>query len=193
MPHITYRTLSLNILISLLQSLKKKPEVLKLYDDLIREQEKLGFIEKVYENAVVPNKSKVHYLPHHPVHKDSLTTPIRIVYDCSAKASKHSPSLNDCLYTGPNLINNLVGFLLRFRLGKVACISDVEKGISYGRPLRKRQRFVQIFWPNNPFDDDCTVQVYRFKVVLFGSTTSQFLLNSTIIHHFAKLKHRHLK
>ena len=27
------------------------------------------------------------------------------------------------------------------------------------------------------------MQVYRFRVVLFGSTASQFLLNSTIIHH----------
>ena len=53
------RTLSLNRLISLLQSLKKKSEILKLYDDLIHEQEKLGFIEKVDEGTLL---IKVRYI-----------------------------------------------------------------------------------------------------------------------------------
>ena len=61
---------------------------------VIEEQEKRGFIERI-DNSLTPKA--VHYIPHHPVKKESTTTPIRIVYDCSCKQSPDSPSLNDCL------------------------------------------------------------------------------------------------
>ena len=58
-------------------------------------------------------------MPHFPVFKsDSATTKMRIVYDASAKMSPKSPSLNDCLHTGPNLMQDLTGILLKFRTHK---------------------------------------------------------------------------
>lgn len=123
----------------------------------------------------------MHYIPHHAVIKDSPTTPIRIVYDCSARANKHSPSLNDCLLNGPSLVNNLVSILLRFRLARFACSSDIAKAfLMVGlEPIdRESCRF---FWPCDPFDPDSKILTYRFTVVLFGSTASQFLLNATIL------------
>ncbi|XP_071153539.1 uncharacterized protein [Mytilus edulis] len=59
------------------------------------EQEKRGFIEKVDTTNETDETSKIHYIPHHAVRKDSTTTPIRVVYDCSCKATPESPSLND--------------------------------------------------------------------------------------------------
>ena len=56
------------------------------------DQEKRGFIEKV--DATEPS-TVTHYLPHHSVRKDSQTTPIRIVYDCSCRQGKDHASLND--------------------------------------------------------------------------------------------------
>lgn len=47
-----------------MQKLKRDPKVLKEYDSIIKEQTKLGIMEKVTELESV---GKVHYLPHHAV------------------------------------------------------------------------------------------------------------------------------
>ena len=60
------------------------------------------------------------YVPHHRVKKK-----IRVVFDCSAKYN--GKSLNDCLLTGPDLINSLLGILLRFRKEQVAFQCDITK------------------------------------------------------------------
>ena len=52
--------------------LGNSPETLKAYGDIIIEQEQREFIEKVPANDFVQN---THYIPHHPVWKDSFTTP----------------------------------------------------------------------------------------------------------------------
>ena len=95
----------------------------RTYERILAEQEENKFIERVTKD----NVSSGHYLAHHPVKKDSLTTPIRIVYDCSFKQGADSPSLNDCLEKGPHLLNEMVGILLRFRTSPYAFTSDIEK------------------------------------------------------------------
>ena len=64
----------------LTRRLGQTPELLKVYGDIISEQERRGFIDRVIDTNLSEN---VHYTPHYPVTKDSSTTPIRIVYDCS--------------------------------------------------------------------------------------------------------------
>ena len=98
---------------------------LKFYDNIIKEQVKLGFVEEVPQ--IFPKTGNIHYLAHRGVKRDSETTPLRVVYDCSAKSDKDKPSLNECLYVGPNLINNLSSIILRFRLGNYAITGDIKK------------------------------------------------------------------
>ncbi|XP_068224221.1 uncharacterized protein [Palaemon carinicauda] len=106
-----------------LKRFQHQPDLLKCYDNIIKEQLKLGFIEEV-KNPVI--STNTHYLPHHAVRKNS-TTPLRVVYNCSAKPSKCSASLNDCLMTGLSLTEKLFDLLVRFRMNKFACIADTEK------------------------------------------------------------------
>ena len=64
---------------------------------------------------------KVWFLTHHGVrHKQKNM--FRIAFDCSLKCQ--GVSLNDELLQGPDLANNLLGVLLRFRQGKVAIYRD---------------------------------------------------------------------
>ena len=72
--------------------------------EIISEQESRGFIEQV---QMTSSMTTVHYIPHHPVRKESSTTPIRIVYDCSYRQSQDQPSLNDCLMVGPTFLNDM--------------------------------------------------------------------------------------
>jgi hypothetical protein len=95
-----------------------------LYSDIIAEQEEKGFIEKVSTTNI---SDKIHYIPHHPVKKDSTTTPIRIIYDCSCLQSTDHPSLNDCLLSGPPSLNNMCLILLRFQTHPFAFSTDIEK------------------------------------------------------------------
>ena len=67
----------------------KDEKIFKIYGDIIKDQEN-RFIEKV--NATNNGNYRVHYIPHHPVKKDSLTTPIRIVYNSCCNESDRSPS-----------------------------------------------------------------------------------------------------
>ncbi|KAK3734083.1 hypothetical protein QZH41_000760 [Actinostola sp. cb2023] len=109
---------------SMIKRLAIHPAKLCMYNKIIAEQETRGFIERVAD----PDQTSgiCHYIPHHAVRKDSTTTPIRNVYDCSFKQRTH-PSLNDCLQPGPPLLNDLTGILLRFRLHRFDLTTDIEK------------------------------------------------------------------
>ena len=168
---------------SLLSTLRQEPAKLSLYNSIIQDQIRNDFIEQIDSSKVTGNI--VHYIPHHCVTKDSATTPIRIVYDCSAK-EKNKLSLNDCLLKGPPLVNDMLSILLRFRLFPYACSSDVEKAFLQVNLKDCDRDAVRFLWPSDPSDPNSKILTYRFKVVLFGSTASQFLLNSTILHHLSK-------
>jgi len=76
------------------------PDMLKVYNDIIEEQLKHGFIESIPDSEL---SRPCHYIPHHGVHKDSATTPL---HDCSSREAKHLASLNDCLETGPPFLKD---------------------------------------------------------------------------------------
>jgi len=147
----------------------------------MRDQLANGFIEKV--DAAVPTQRTEHYLPHLCVKKDSPTTPVRVVFDCSAKSGSNGVSLNDCLYSGPSMLPEIPQMLMRFRLHEHAATADISKAylrIGLDEADRDATRFL---WPKDPADPNSAIEVYRFKAILFGATSSQFILNATIDHH----------
>jgi len=162
--------------------LAKEPEMLKLYGDIIRDQEKRGFIEKI-ESSDDHSNNRIHYIPHHPVRKESSTTPIRIVYDCSCRQNSESPSLNDCLSSAPPQLNDLTNILTRFRLGKYAITTDIEKAFLQIGLAEEDRDATRFFWLSDPTEPKSKLDIYRFKVILFGATCSPFILNATLLKH----------
>ena len=68
----------------------------------------------------------IFYVSHHAVTKpDSESTPNRIVFNSSAKFGKHV--LNDYWGKGPDIMNNPLGIMLRFREEEVAIVGDLKK------------------------------------------------------------------
>ena len=128
---------------SLVKELKKKGK-LEIYQKIIDEQLEAGFIEEVPDAK--PN-NKTHYLPHHGVVKDSMTTPLRIVFNCSSRAEANSPSLNDCLMTGPPLTTKLYDVLLKFRTNKYAYTADISKAFLRIGLQREDRDYVRFLWP----------------------------------------------
>ena len=191
--------LSFSRLISTYKKLtkSKKDQDLIEYSNVIKEQLESGVLEmvgclgttdevslalnkdpKAFDNAFLQESGNpVHYLPHFSVRKRS-TGKIRLVYDGAAKATSKSFSLNDCLETGPDLINSLLCILIRFRIHKFAMKSDIRKAflqIEIGTYDRNLLRSLWI--------EDGNVMVYRFARLPFGLTCSPFILAATLRKH----------
>ncbi|XP_074657328.1 uncharacterized protein LOC141910535 [Tubulanus polymorphus] len=153
------------------------------YNDIIRDQKMRGFIEEVPLDEYELPSGSCHYLAHHPVYRNSATTPVRIVYDCSCRETKNSASLNDCLETGPALQNDIISILLRFRLKNVAILADIEKAFLQIRLKTPDRDFTRFLWITDINDPSKGFKLYRFKVVLFGARSTPFILNATVLKH----------
>lgn len=67
-------------------------------------------------------------MPHQAVVKENKNyTKVWVVYDGLAKINKEFHSLNECLYKGSLLLNDLIAVLLRFCTLSIAIIGDLEK------------------------------------------------------------------
>jgi len=166
-----------------IRRLKKEPEVLIEYDSIIKEQLKLGIIEKVVDLERAEN---AHYLPHQAViRRDAETTKVRVVYDASAKEGKNGTSLNDCLHVGPSLNPLLFDILIRFRCHKVVLVGDIEKAFLNIEVDKGDRDCLRFLWVEDVLQDNLKVVVYRFCRVVFGLNASPFLLNGTLRHHIS--------
>ena len=177
--------LALGRLKSLINRMKRNPDLVEKYTEIIEEQLKRGIIEMV-SPKVQSNNAIKHYIPHHAVINPSkATTKVRIVYDVSAKTRPEHWSLNECMYRGPIMLQNLVGILLRFRLNKIAVVSDIEKAFLQIGLQDNAKDATQFFWlkDKNILEADNNKQTYHFCRVPFGIKASPFLLAATIDHH----------
>ena len=116
---------------------------------------------------------------------------MRFVYDAPAKISSKTLSPNDCLHTGPNIIQRLQSMLLAFRLHKIAFTADIEKAflqIELNTRNRDATRFFCLKDVDISANNTDNLVVYRFCRVrmLFGAAPSPYLLNATIQHHLVK-------
>lgn len=158
-------------------------DILQKYDEILRDQFNKGIIERVDEKQVQQNQL-IHYLPHHCIMKNDKVTKMRIVYDASAKV-KENNSLNECLYRGPLMLEDLVALILRFRQYRYGVIADIEKAflqIGLQENDRDVTRFLWIKDINKSVFDE-NLMTYRFCRVPFGIVSSPFILAATIRHH----------
>ena len=169
---------------SLYNRLKQTPKILEEYDNVIKDQLQKGIVERVNESEAC-EIGKVHYLPHHAViRRDKETTRLRVVYDASSKSN--GISLNSCLYTGPSLSQNIFDILIRFRSFKVAMISDIEKAFLMVSIAEADRNVLRFLWVDDISKEKPEIIVLRFTRVVFGVSSSPFLLNATIAHHIGQ-------
>ena len=104
----------------------------RLQHDVLRtiyEEQMLDHVrkEQVELAPTTENSTGVFYLPHHAVKKERRRKiKWRIVFDASSSEG-NSPSLNDVLGMGPNLIPEVLETLLRFRGHPMAIIGDIQQ------------------------------------------------------------------
>ena len=164
----------------LLRRLQRDPKLLMEYDKIIQDQLKKGIVEL----APPTNPEREHYLPHHPViRRDKATSKVRIVYDASTRVN--GPSLNDCLYAGPPFNQNIFDIILRFRC---ALVGDIEKAFLMVGITEEDRDSLRFLWVRDLNTEPIEFVKLRFTRVVFGVTSSPFLLNATIDTHIRKLQ-----
>ena len=176
------REMSLCRLHGLLSRLRQDKDVFTEYDSIIKSQLKQGIVEAARPSE---DMGHVHYLPHHAVIRhDKETTKLRIVYDASAKTK--GPSLNNCLHSGPKFDQKIFDLLLRFRIYPVAMTADIEKAFLMVAVSEKDRDVLRFLWVDDITKSEPEPIDLRFTRVVFGVTSSPFLLNATIRHHLEK-------
>lgn len=151
------------------------PALRQAYNDVINDYIDKGYLSEIPYSLSAINEG--YFIPHHAVVRpDKSTTKVRIVLDASAKTDSGN-SLNDLLYTGPNLQADLFLLLLNFRYFKVAITADIRQmylRISLAADDRKYQKILY------RFNDSESIRIFQFNSVAFGLRSSPFLAMRTI-------------
>ena len=78
---------------------------------------------------------KIWYIPHHGVTHLSKPGKLRVIFNCSAEFGR--TSLNKQLIVGPNLANQQVRVLTRFREKHIAYMADIGESTRESEKQRK--------------------------------------------------------
>lgn len=153
-------------------SLERRLHNLKLYDDyagVTNEYLSSGHAERIPVNELDKPPSDTFYLRHHAVHKESTTTPVRVVFNGSMKSSS-GVLLNDRLHVGHTVRHPLNHVLIRFRKHPYVLITDISKmyrAVGLDPDDRDFHRFLWKMILKK-------IQEYRMTRVTFGITSAPF-------------------
>ncbi len=130
-------------------------------------------IDRGYAERVPPSESKkddgrVWYIPHHGIYHPRKNK-IRVVFDC--RAEFNGESLNRHLLSGPDMTNNLVDVLCRFRQEPIGLMCDIEAMFHQVRVSPDCRDFLRFFWWKDGNLDNDPLE-FRMTVHLFGAVSS---------------------
>ena len=141
----------------------KKDNLLASYNDQVQQILDRKAAVKLSIEEMNEYRGPTQYISHHPVLKDSVSTPVRMVTNSSFNNA--GKSLNSCLAAGPNSLNPMIDVLLRFRCREVAMQYDLSKAyntMKTGLTERHLRRWVWKFNEEDEWSD------YAFDCVHFG-------------------------
>ncbi|GFV51999.1 DUF1758 domain-containing protein [Trichonephila clavipes] len=145
-----------------------------LYKEFMNEYELFGHMEEIKNETL----DKInYYIPHHSVYKPEKTsTPLRVVFDASAKTTSGF-SLNSILLNGGIIQQDLFSIVSRFRKHEYAFSADIKK--MYRQILvDPNQRDLQrIMWKTSA---DAPVKTYKLASVTYGTVSAPFLATRTL-------------
>ena len=115
---------------------------------------------------------------HATFQEDKNTSKIRIIFDASEKSE--GPRINDCLYKGPQVTPLIFDILHRFRTYPVTLTSDIEKAFLQISIAPMERNYLKFLWYDDVFSDSPKLKRLTFARVIFGVTSSPFLLNGIL-------------
>ncbi|XP_035217152.1 uncharacterized protein LOC118190535 [Stegodyphus dumicola] len=110
----------------------------------------------------------------------SLTTKVRPIFDALLK-DENGNSLNACLEKGPNLIEMLPKHLIQFRQHAIGVTADIREAFLQIICVPETETFLKFLWWKD--SNKTEIVTYRHCRVVFGISSSPFLLGATISYH----------
>nr|XP_037875909.1 uncharacterized protein LOC119630468 [Bombyx mori] len=150
----------------------KQPQLAESYRQFIHEYQAMNHMVECNSNI-----TPACYLPHHCVQRaDSTTTALRVVFNASAKTST-GHTLNDLMKRGPNLQQDLMSLILRWRQYQFAYTADIEKMYRQIQCSTEHQNYQKILWRSSP---DQRLREYQLTTVTYGMKAAPFLAMMTL-------------
>ena len=115
------------------------------------------------------NLTKVWYLPHYGVYHPKKPDQIRMVFDWSCEFQ--GVSLDKELLAAPDLMNNLLGVLMRFRQENHGVMCDIEQMFYAFHVNPEHRNFLRFLWFENN-DPRQEIIDYSMTVHIFGNCPS---------------------
>ena len=156
------------------------------YSKFMNEMLDKGYAEPVQKGDKGEESSNVWYIPHFGVRHSDKPDKVRVVFDCAARIN--GIALNDILLQGPDMINSLLGVLLRFRMNKYAYTADIETMFYQVQvPTCDRDYLRFLWWEDGKFTEE--PNEFRMCVHLFGACSSPSIANfalKQVVHDFGQ-------
>ena len=175
----TNEYLARRILGSTLSKLKKNPETLKSYDDVIKQQLADGIIEPVNDLSEMRKAGeKFSFVPHNAVVRASAqTTKVRVVF-MSNLADRRFGGLshNDISFSGANLNYALLDNLTLLRFDRYLVSYDLVKAFLQIRLKHEDANKLMFMWVKDAYKENSEVVIYRFLRLAFGMRFSPTIL-----------------
>ena len=151
------------------RSLRKNPTKL---------QHLVTFMDKIFSSGAAEKAPEVEsgkpctgewYLPLFGIYNPKKPDQVRGVFDSAVRYGGRS--LNDMLLSGPNLTNNLLGVLIRFRRDQYAISADIEQMFYRFLVNIEHRDWLRFLWYENN-DPSQPEAIYRMRVHVFGNKPS---------------------
>ena len=158
---------------SLKRKLKRDENIHRKYREFMENLIQKGYARKMTEEEALRRSQRTWYLPHHGVFHPQKQGKIRVVFDV---ASLHNGvSLNNQLLQGPDLTNNLLGILLRFRQYPKALVADIEGMFNQVKVPPEDSDALRLLW----WEDSDLEKLSEFQMTThsFGATDSPSCAN----------------
>ena len=127
-----------------------------------------GHASAIPSKEVPPPPGRSWYLPHFATYHNTKRT-IRVVFDSSCEFGGNSS--NKVLLSGPDLMNNLIGVLMRFRKENIAVMCDIEQMFHSYYVDPPHRDFLRFLWFESN-DPSKPIIEYQTNVYLFGNGPS---------------------
>ncbi|XP_036346433.1 uncharacterized protein LOC118755714 [Rhagoletis pomonella] len=161
------RSYAVRSLLRIERRLARDDDLRLRYNEFMQELLDMNHMELAPEST-----NQMFYMPHHPVVKDSsVTTKMRVVFNASAKTATGN-SLNDALFVGPQLQQDLFSILTRFRTHRHAVASDIAKMYRQICVAPEHIDLQRIVWRRDP---TLPIQDYRMLRVTYGVAAASHL------------------
>lgn len=158
-------------------SLRRNPEKAEKYKKIIDNYVNVGYARKLEDGEVAVTSRKRWLLPHHAVSNPNKPGKIRIVFDAAAEFK--GTSLNNELLTGPDLLQELPGILIRFREKLVAIAGDIDQMFLQVKIQKQDRPALSFLWRN--MECNRPPDTFEMTRAIFGAKCSPAIASYVLL------------